>query len=100
MLACLARNASARPPARLGLPLSGVPRPLSGPPVLLILTALSRGVGAGAAFFPAGLLVGGAGGVALVLTPGRGTAPLPLSTGATCAGGGGGGVGLGASLTK
>ena len=65
-----------------------------------MLTALSLGAGAGAGFFAAGLLDGGAGGVGFALAPGCGMAPLPLIIGATTAGGAGGGVGLGASLTR
>lgn len=64
-----------------------------------MLTALSLGAGGGAAFLPAGLLPGGAGGVGLAFSPGL-EAPLvilPLAVDATGAGGGGGGTGLAAS---
>jgi hypothetical protein len=56
---CLALNASANPPAKLG-----VLRPLSPPPLLVILVPESRGAGGGAGLRPpaAGRLGGGAGG--------------------------------------
>ena len=70
ILACLALNASARPPARLGaLPLSGVALPSLE---LLMLTALSLGPGGGGANFrpdAAGLFAGGIGGFGLALPP-------------------------------
>lgn len=81
---CLARNASARPPAKLGV---GVLRPLLLPlPLFEILIPESRGAGGGAGFRPAtGRFAGGAGGVGLD----RIAAPLvPFTFG--CPGGGGG----------
>lgn len=84
---CLARKASASPPARLGV---GVLRPLSVPlPLLFKLMAESRGAGGGMGFLPptTGRFVGGVGGVGLA----RIAAPLPL---VFATGGGGGGVGL------
>lgn len=69
ILACLALNASASPPAKLGCAPAGFPsgaaRPLS--PFMLMLTALSRSAGgSGAGFLPVGRL-GGAGGTGLDL---------------------------------
>lgn len=114
MLACRCLNASANPPARLGLPPSGVALPLL-PPVLIalsaivlpILTALSLGPGGGAGFFPAGRLVGGAGGAGFARTVGRGrdvpfgTTPFVLVAveWAKAVGGGGGGAGLGLGVS-
>lgn len=70
ILACLALNASANPPARLTPPallsLFGVCLPFSLP----MLTALSLGAGVGIdclPFSPAGRLLGGAGGVGFCL---------------------------------
>ncbi len=83
MLACRARSASAKPPAKLGVfdrLLSGVARPLS--PLTSSATAESRapapGGGRGAGFLPAGRLAGGTGaaGLALAATRGERTAPL------------------------
>jgi hypothetical protein len=56
---CLALKASANPPAKLG-----VLRPLSVPPLLVILVPESRGAGRGAGLRPpaAGRFAGGAGG--------------------------------------
>lgn len=87
ILACRALNASAKPPAILGVAereLSGVPLPLSG--LNPILTALSLGVGTGAGFFPIGRFAGGAGGVGFAFAADREAIPL-----ATAGGGGGGG---------
>ena len=95
MALCLARSASANPPAKLGV---GVFRPLSFPLLLLRLIPESRGAGGGAGFLPAaGLLAGGAGGLGFP----RAAVPFtPLVLGAA---GGGGGVGrtigAGAGLT-
>lgn len=66
ILACLALNASAKPPAKLDPPdvLPGVSRPLSLP----ILTALSLGVGVGSGCLRTaalGRFAGGAGGFGL-----------------------------------
>lgn len=87
MALCLARNASAKPPARLPPPVApfmlfGVALPLSPPDGVVRLTALSlAGVGGGRGFLPpaaapVGLFAGGAGGVgfafAFVLTVVRG----------------------------
>ncbi len=88
MLACLALNASANPPAKLGARLdvlSGVtlPLPFNAPPTLLILTALSLAGSGAAGFLPTGLLAGGTGAAGLVLAAGR---VAPSATG----GGGGG----------
>ena len=88
MALCLALNASANPPAKLGV---GVLRPLSVPLPLapFMLIPESRGAG-GAGLRPAaGLFAGGAGGVGLerMADP---LAPLAFDE----AGGGGGGVGL------
>lgn len=86
---CLALNASASPPAKLGV---GVFRPLSvplpEPPFKLIPE--SRGASTGVGFLPpaAGRLAGGAGGVGFVRT----VDPF-IATDFTAAGGGGGGVG-------
>lgn len=85
---CLALNASANPPAKLGV---GVLRPLFSPlPLPFMLIPESRGAGGGAGLRPAaaGLFAGGAGGVGLPLTA-EPFAPLGLET----PGGGGGGVG-------
>lgn len=101
---CLARNASANPPAKLAFDaLLGVPRPLFDS-CWFMLTALSRGAGggAGAVFRPAmlGLLAGGAGGAGLALAAAAAPTPAPLGIGLGvergAAGGGGGGAGLGA----
>lgn len=91
MLNCRARNASAKPPARLGalLPPSGVARPL--PSLVPILTALSRGAGGGAGFLvPAPGRFGGAGGVGLALAAGEPLMPFVFD--AAAGGGGGGGT--------
>lgn len=113
MLICLALNASARPPAKLGaLPpsaFSGVFLPL--PSLLPILTELSLGAGGGAGFLPPPGLFGGAGGVGLAFAAGaREAVPLtPLvdaeGGGAGTArvtgwGGAGGGIGLGVSSVR
>jgi hypothetical protein len=89
MALCLALNASAKPPAKLGV---GVLRPLSVPLPLapFMLIPESRGAGGGAGLRPpAGRFAGGAGGVGLnrMADP---LAPLAFAG----AGGGGGGVGL------
>ena len=116
MLICLALNASARPPARLGVLLSpfpskllfGVSLPL--PPLLVpMLTALSLGAGGGTGFLPPPGRFGGAGGVGFAFAA-AGRVPLtPLVVAAAGgggtartagAGGAGGGVGLGASSTR
>ena len=80
MLICLALNASAKPPAKLGAlllsALSGVFLPL--PPLLVpMLTALSRGAGGGAGFLPPPGRFGGAGGVGLAFAAGT-CEPVPL----------------------
>lgn len=86
---CLALNASAKPPAKLGV---GVFRPLSvplpEPPFKLIPESL--GARAGPGFLPpaVGRLAGGAGGVGFART----VEPL-TAVDFTAAGGGGGGVG-------
>ena len=114
MLICLALNASAKPPAKLGaLPpsaFSGVFLPL--PPSLVpILTALSLGAGGGAGFFPPPGRFGGAGGVGFAFAAGaREAVPLtPLvdaegggagTARATGWGGAGGGMGLGMSSVR
>ena len=89
MLICLALNASASPPARLGaLELSGVLRPL--PPLLVpMLTALSLGAGGGAGFLPPTGRFGGAGGVGFALTAGACEA-VPLMPFVDAEGGGAG----------
>ena len=93
ILICLALNASASPPAKLGalLPsgLSGVFLPL--PPLLVpILTALSLGAGAGAGFLPPPGRFGGAGGVGFALAAGaREAVPFMLLVDAE-----GGGAGM------
>ena len=80
MLICLALNASAKPPAKLGaLPpsaFSGVFPPL--PPLLVpMLTALSLGASGGAGFLPPPGRFGGAGGVGLAFAAGaREAVPL------------------------
>ena len=106
ILACLALNASAKPPARLGVPLlvlSGVPLPLSPFVMLLMLTALSLGAGGGAGFFPMGLFAGGAGGVGLAFAAAAGLDAIPLAAGrggggTRAATGGGAGGAWGSSL--
>lgn len=89
ILICLALNASANPPARLGarlLWLSGVALPLPPSP---ILTALSLGASGGAGFLPPATpapgRLGGAGGVGLAFVtetdgrgPGLGVPFMPL----------------------
>lgn len=97
ILICLALNASARPPARLGalLPsfppsklLFGVSLPL--PPLLVpILIALSLGAGGGAGFLPAPGRFGGAGGVDFAFAA-AGRALVPFIPFVAAAGGGGG----------
>lgn len=80
---CLARRASAKPPARLPLVLLGVARPLSVPDGVLKLTPLSRaGVGGGSACRPpaAGRFAGGMGGVGFALTAGAEALRMPLGT--------------------
>lgn len=101
---CRARNASAKPPARLAFDaLLGVPRPLApdeSPDCML--TALSRGAGGGAGLRPAmlGRLAGGAGGAGLVLAAAAAPAPFGIGLGvARGAMGGGGGMGFGAGAT-
>ena len=114
MLICLALNASAKPPAKLGAltlsVFSGVFLPL--PPLLVpILTALSLGAGGGAGFLPPPGRFGGAGGVGFAFAAGaREAVPLtPLvdteGGGAGTArttgwGGAGGGTGLGLSSVR
>jgi hypothetical protein len=103
MLACRALNASAKPPAKLGvgvdLPLSGVARPL---PFIVMLTALSRAGIIGGGFFAAGRLAGGSGGAGLALTAGRAAPLAGTGVGRGCwrvvvvVGGGGGGGGAAA----
>lgn len=116
MLICLALNASARPPARLGVlelvsAFSGVCPPLAPPLMVLMLTALSLGAGSGTGFLPPTGRFGGAGGVGFALAAGaREAVPLmPFviaeagGTGtarATGWGGAGGGMGLGLSSAK
>ncbi len=80
MLICLALNASANPPARLGALLpsafSGVFLPLS-PLLVPMLTALSLGAGGGAGFLPPPGRLGGAGGVGFAFAAGaREAVPL------------------------
>lgn len=92
ILICLALNASAKPPAKLGaLPLSafsGVFPPLPPLPVP-ILTALSLGAGGGAGFLPPPGRFGGAGGVGFALTAGaREAVPLMPFVGAEGGGAG------------
>ena len=88
MALCLAFNAAAKPPAKLGV---GVLRPLfSALPLPFMLIPESRGAGGGAGLRPAtGLFAGGAGGVAFPRTA-EPFAPLGREA---PGGGGGGGVG-------
>lgn len=63
-------TASAKPPAKLALlAVLDVSRPGPVPLTEFTLPPLSLGCGGGAGFLPAGLLVGGAGGVGFALTP-------------------------------
>jgi len=102
---CLALKASANPPANPPPPPLGVLAPL--PPSCCAPFAccpfeypLSRGVGGGAGFLPAGRLAGGAGGVGLALVAGGAPPPFALlgvgggggRDAAAGAGGGGGGA--------
>lgn len=89
MALCLALNASANPPAKLGV---GVLRPLSvplpDPPFKLIPESLGARLGAGFRPAAAGRFAGGAGGAGFARTV-EPLVPFVL----TAAGGGGGGVG-------
>ena len=101
---CLARNASASPPAKLPPPiLFGVALPLSVPLPVLRDTPLSLdGAGGGSGFRPpaAGRLLGGAGGVGFAFAGLGARALLPLTVregvgtarGGAAGGGGGGGA--------
>lgn len=102
MALCRARNASARPPARLAFDaLLGVPRPLApeeSPEFMLVVLSLGAGGGAGLRPAMLGRLAGGAGGAGLLLA--AATAPLGVGLGvARGAAGGGGGAGLGVGAT-
>ena len=114
ILICLALNASAKPPAKLGaLPLSGLSGvvPPLPPLTVLMLTALSLGAGGGAGFLPPPGRFGGAGGVGFALAAGAREAlpfmPFTDAEGggagtarATGWGGAGGGMGLGLSSAR
>lgn len=92
MLICLALNASAKPPARLGVlelsAFSGVCPPLP-PLIVLMLTALSLGAGGGAGFLPPTGRFGGAGGVGFAFAAGAREA-VPLMPFVVAEGGGAG----------
>ena len=95
ILICLALNASAKPPAKLGarLPLSalsGVFLPLS-PLLVPMLTALSLGAGGGAGFLPPPGRFGGAGGVGFAFAAGA-REVVPLMPLVEAEGGGAGAV--------
>lgn len=93
MLICLALNASAKPPAKLGAlapsAFSGVFPPL--PPLLVpILTALSLGAGGGAGFLPPPGRFGGAGGVGFAFAAAGAREAVPLMPFVDAEGGGAG----------
>lgn len=101
MALCLARNASANPPARLPPPmLLGVARPEFGP--LLVeprLMPLSR-AGEASGLRATGRLAGGAGGVGFARAPLTAMAGVGTARGGAAGGGGGGGAARACSISS